>query len=263
MDAELVIENLKANDILKEINLNLKGGTIAALIGNSNIEKTILLKSIFGLIKYHGNIKVNGVSINEENVFELRKNIGIFLETNEFENKNVILNIMEPLKNLGYQEEEARNNIYEIAKKLDIENLLYKKIETLSYSQKKIVAFARSIIHLPNIILIDNLFESIDLHFKNKIISYLNKLKKTKKVIILFTSNFPDDQLLADKLILLKNGMIVCSEDTKKLMEDEALFIKNKIKLPFIVDLSHKLKSYNLIDKIFYDMDEMVDEIWK
>ena len=35
------------------------------------------------------------------------------------------------------------------------------------------------------------------------------------------------------------------------------------IELPFIVDLSNKLSAYNMIDKIYFDMEEMVDDIWK
>ena len=47
------------------------------------------------------------------------------------------------------------------------------------------------------------------------------------------------------------------------MLEDENLLTKKGIKLPFIIDLSHKLKLYNLINEVVFDMDEMVDKIWQ
>ena len=175
MSVELKLENIEKSDVLKDINLDLKGGTITALIGENSSGKTTLLKSIFGLVDYKGSINVNGIIVNEQNIEDTRKNLGIFLGINTLENTNVFLNMMDPLINLNYIEEEANKIVYEVTKKLGIENLLYKEIEKLSYSQKKVVAFAKSIIHLPSIILIDNLFESLDLFYRNKIINYLKK----------------------------------------------------------------------------------------
>lgn len=263
MSIELKLENIEKSDVLKDINLDLKGGTITALIGENGSGKTTLLKSIFGLVDYKGNINVNGIIVNEQNIEDTRKNFGIFLGINTLENTNVFSNLMLPLINLNYIEEEAKKIVYEVTKKLGIENLLYKEIEKLSYSQKKVVAFAKSIIHLPSIILIDNLFESLDLFYRNKIINYLKKITKSKKCIVIFTTNNCEDILLSDYLIILKKGKIKKFGETKELIKDENIFIKNKLKLPFIVDLSHKLKAYEILDDVIYDIDEMVDEIWK
>ena len=66
----------------------------------------------------------------------------------------------------------------------------------------------------------------------------------------------------ADNLILLKKGKLITCGNVKELIKDENLFIKNDIELPFIINLSYKLKAYELIDKLIYTTDEMVEEIW-
>lgn len=263
MSNELIVENLSFKCILKDINFTLKEGTITALMGKSGSGKTILLKTIIGLINSEGFISVGGAVITQNSLEIARKNFGIYLGLNTLENKTVFSNIICPLNNLNYTESKARKKIYEVAKKLGIENLLYKEINMLSHSQKKIVAFAQSIIHEPPIILIDGLFDSLDSYYKNKVITYLKQINKTKKSIIIFTTSNSEDLMFSDNLLVIKNGKIAINGNIKELLINENLFLKNDVKLPFLIDLSFKLKIYDLIDRLVFDIDEMVDEIWQ
>ena len=263
MSSVLSVENLKYRNILKNINFNLKKGTINALIGPNGSGKTTILKSIFGLICSEGLVSINGSIIDEKNINELRKQMGIYLGIEVLENKSVFLNIMEPLKNLNYEEEVSKKKIYSISKKIGIENLLYKNVSELSYSEKKVVAFTQSIIHEPSIILIDNIFDSLDTFYKEKILGYLNQIKKSKKCTILFVTNNNEDIIFADNILIIKNEKITATGTLEEIVQQENLFSKNDLKLPFIIDLSYKLKAYDLIDKLIYDIDEMVDELWQ
>lgn len=263
MNNELKVENLYFKTILNDINFNLNPGTIAALMGKSGSGKTVLLKILYGLLNYSGTITIDNNLVADKNKEDIRKNIGLYLNLNILEEKYVYLNLIEPLKNLDYSQSKIKKNIEEITKRLGIENLLYKETNSLSYSQKKIVAFAQSIIYEPKLILIDNLFDSLDTYYKNKIIAYFKYLIKSKKAIIIFTTNNKEDLLFSDNLLVLKSGKLSISGTVKELIKDENIFIKNNIKLPFIIDLSYKLKAYELIDKLIFDTDEMVEELWK
>lgn len=263
MSGELRVENLSFKDILKGINFDLKEGTITALLGKNGSGKTFLFKSLIGLVDYKGTVNINGTVITKDNIDSMRKSFGVYLGLNNLENKNVFLNIIEPLQNLNYLEDKAKKKVYELSKKLGIENLLYKEIDTLSNSQKKVVSFAQSVIHEPKVILIDGLFNSLDIYYKDKIITYLKQITKSKKNIIIFTTNNSEDLNLVDNLIIIKNGKIIANGEVKQLLVDENLFVKNDIKIPFLIDLSHKLKAYDLIDRLIYNCDEMVDEIWQ
>lgn len=260
MGSGLVIENLNYKDKLKNIDLNLKKGQMNVLMGKSGSGKTLLLKSIFGLINTEGNIIYDNIFLTKENKNESIKNFGIYLGIDRLENKKVFDNLIDPLINLNYDINIAKKKVYEISKKFNIENILYKEIELLSYSQKKIVSFVQSIIHEPKIILLDNIFDSLDIYNKNMIVKYLKSIKKS---IIIFVTNNSEDLMFADNLIIIKNGKIIVNENIKKLIEEEKIFTKNDIKLPFLIDLSYKLKSYEVIDKLINDYDEMVDEIWQ
>lgn len=263
MSSGLKIKNLYFKDALTDVNFELKPGTITALVGKSGSGKTLILKSVVSFINYSGIITLNETILNEKNIYEEIKNIGIYLNIKPLNNNNVVSNIMEPLLNLNYEEEVAKKTVYELSKKLGIDDLLNKEVNTLSYSQKKVVSFAQSIVHNPKLILIDNLFDSLDENYKYNIISYLKNLKKDKKTIILFTTNNAEDLLIADNLLIVKNGKIVEHGQLNQLFKKENLFSKNDIQLPFICDLSNKMISYELIDDLIYDMNEMVDRIWQ
>ena len=263
MSNVLSVENLNYKNILKNINFTLEKGTINALIGVSGSGKTTILKSVFGLVYIEGFINVDGLIIDKKNITHLRKKMGIYLGIDVLQNKSVFLNIMEPLKNLNYDEYEAKKKVYSISKKIGIENLLYKNVSELSYSEKKVVAFIQSIIHEPSIILIDNIFDSLDIYYKEKIISYLKQIKKSRKCAILFVTNNSEDFSFVDNILIIKNGKISATGTLEGLVGQENLFSKNNLKLPFIIDLSYKLKSYDVIDRLIYDTDEMVDELWQ
>lgn len=262
MSNELRVDNLNFETILKDINLNLPSGTISALMGKSGSGKTLFLKSFFGLIQYSGEISYDGTIIVDENRSNTLKDFGLYLDIDHLDNKTVFLNLIEPLNNLGFSDSKAKKKVYEISKKFEIDFLLYKEVSSLSYSQKKLVAYIQSIIHEPKVILIDNLFDSMDSCIKNKIVKYLKELKKKNCIIIFITSN-SEDLMFADNLILIKNGRIIENGSVKNLIQNETLFLKNDIKLPFLIDLSYKLKAYDLIDDLIFDYDKMVDEIWK
>lgn len=256
----LKIENLRYKNILNNISFSLEEETFNILIGPNGSGKTTLIKSIVGLIKYEGSITFLGELVSDKNITELRKNIGMFTSTNILLPNNVLYNLIYPLLNLNYTDIDAKKKAYEISKKLGISDLLLKRVSELSISETKIVSFAVSLIHNPKLVIIDDSFDELDSINREKIIKYLKNLNKKT---ILFITNNESDIMLADNLIIMKDGKISIQGKFDKIIEKEINFTKNNVPMPFMVDLSHKLKSYDLIDNIFLDMDEMVSAIWK
>lgn len=251
----LTVDNLNFY-ILNDISFSLESGTFTAIIGNSGSGKSLLLKCIAGLCNYNGKVIINGNAITKQS--KVSSSIGFF--TDWLDNCTAFENIMKPLINLGFDESSAKKAVYDLAKKLEIENLLYKEIDSLSYSEKKMVGIAKSIVHRPSIILLDNAFDSLDIHYKNKVISYLKSMKKST---VIFTTNNSENLMIADNIIIIRCGKIVEKDTRNKIFENESVFTKNKIKLPFIIDLSHKLNSYELVNHLIYSNEDMVNELWK
>lgn len=255
MESVLKIENLKYKDILKGVTFSLKEKTFNILIGANGSGKTTLVNCIGGLLEYSGEIYIyNQITKNALNKIGFFQNNSIMLEKNIFEE---LLNL---LKNLNYKEENAKKKIYSIAKKLDITNLLFKEQKDLLYYENTLVSFLFSIIHEPSILIMDNELESLDDYYKNKIIKYI---KNQKKLTVLFITTNSNYFYLADNLIFLKDGKISLFDSLNKSVKNEKNFLRSNSNLPFSIDLSNKLISYELLDNTFWDIEEMVNEVWK
>ncbi len=256
MKEGLIVENLNC-DTLKNINLSFEKNTITAVLSNSN-DKSILLDCLFGLHDYAGNIEIDGKNISKSP--EIYKKISLCKDIFTLEEGTAFENVMQHLINIGYSENKARKKTYDISEKLDIDKLIFKDINTLSYSEKKVISIVKSLVIESDIVLLDNVFESLDIEYKDMLVMYLKSLKDK---IVIFTTNNPEDLMIASDILILNNGELVKFDNKEKIFESEDTFIKNGLKLPFIIDLSYKLKSYNLIDHIIYNERDMVKELWK
>lgn len=256
MEEILKLENIKYKSILKDISFSVKKGSINVLIGSNGSGKTLLLKSIFGLIDYQGYITFNKKRVNKKNIGD----ISIVLSDYKFLYDSVFDNLLYPLINLGITKHQAKSMIYNITKKLNVDYLLHKKINDLSLNSKSIVKLVMGIETKPKLLLVDNLFSYIDLKTKKNIFSYI---KNQKDLTVIFSTHDMEELFLANDVILLNNGKIIYKGNLKYILEDEKYFLNNNLKLPFNINLSYKLKSYGLIKNIEYESKEVVDEIWK
>lgn len=170
---------------------------------------------------------------------------------------------MYPLINLGYPKIIIERKIKKILEELRLESLYNKNIKDLDSSTKQLLLFIISLLHNPKVLLIDDSFLLLNNNYKKIIFNYLMKLKKNKDLtIVYFTSNM-DNVLGSDYLYLLDNFKIIESGRPLTLLSDDKLFYESNLEVPFMVDLSTKLKMYGLIDNLYLDMEELVDKIWK
>lgn len=245
----LSLKDISYKNILYDINLDLEPKKMYILTGPTGSGKTILSKCIAGLINCRGKIE-------KENI----ESISYLGDINSFVKKTVLDNIIFSLENSGKNKTESRKKAYDVAKKIGITDLLFKKEQELSYSEKKIAMFAILVSKETDLIIIDDEFDISEQHRK-KIIKYLKKLSKTSTV--LFVSNKKEDLLLADNIIIMSDGKIIKNECKSEILKDEKLLIKNKINAPFSYQLSSKLVAYNLLKQESEDLDDIIGELWK
>lgn len=258
MASILKVENLRYKDILKDVTFSLEEKTFNILVGNNGSGKTTLVKSIRGLSKYSGNIIIENQNL--ENNIDLNKKIGFFVNNDYLLEKSIYEELLSFLINLDFDVETAKTRIYNITKKLGINNILYKCQSDLNNQEKTLLSFIFSIIHDPKILIIDNNLDSVHETYKNKILNYI---KSKKKLSVLFITNNPNYFNLADHFLFLKDGKLVSSCTIDEILKNEKLFIKAGAQLPFLYELSSKLISYGLLDDIELNIEEMVNKIWK
>ena len=126
--------------------------------------------------------------------------------------------------------------------------------DNLSYNDLR----AKLEFHTAKRIVFNNTFYG--LRDKEKI-EIINLLKKQNIKFILITSNV-EDTLYAD-YIMVYDGKNIILEGLKNIvLKEEKLLKKVGYGLPFVVDLAIQLSYYDIFSKIYFDMDELVDDLW-
>lgn len=150
------------NHILKNITGSFYEGTITTLVGPSGAGKTTLLKLCNGLLSPDsGEIYIKDKKISSFAPVELRRLVGIALQSAPMINGDVLQNIGLPLtlqgKNLA--EKAAKDLLKDVGLS---EEFLHRNVRDLSGGQRQKVSIARTLVNHPRILLLDEITSALD-----------------------------------------------------------------------------------------------------
>ncbi len=259
MGKVLEVFDLSYRDI-DNLSISFKENTLYSIIGSNNCGKTTLFKLLSGLIPSSDSIYCNDICFNKQNSYDYIKNIGVVerVTNKSFVYKKVVDEMMYPLLNLGYSVSYSEDRVNEILSIFKREDLINKYIRELNICDKELLLIMISLLHKPSVLLLDSVLEIFP---RSQSIKIINVLKKMKLTVINFTSSLELINLM-DKIILMDNNKILGEYTPSDIYNNDKLFYEHSLEIPIITDLSIKLKMYNLIDKEYVDMKEMVDDIW-
>lgn len=251
------------NNILNNINMEIKDGEIVAIVGENGTGKSTLGKIIAGILKAkQGSIIVDETDITKkENKKVAMQNVGIVFQNPE--NQIIFSNIYDELsfslKNLS--KEEINDRIDEVLEKVEMSEFINKDLYELSLGQKQRIVIAEILAKKPKYIVLDEPTTMIDSLGKEKIHNIVKKLKKDGYTIIYIT-NYAEEILLADRVLILEQGSI-CEEIKKQeLLEKTDILLKHNIKLPKVIEIALKLKEVGIrVDLKEFSIDEIVKAI--
>ena len=155
------------------------------------------------------------------------------------------------------------DKIKKLSEYLKIEGLLEKNPHYLSGGEKQMVALASALVIEPKILILDEAFTMLDGVEKDSILKLLKKLVKEKKITIINVTHDMEDTVYGDKIIVLDRGKIIFNDDKEVVYREEKKLKSIGLELPFMVDLSNKLRYYGLVDENILSMNAMVNHLWK
>ncbi len=203
---------------LQSVNFDLNKGEFTAAVGPSGSGKSTLLQLIGGLDKPQtGEIELSGKPLSQMSYRELsnfrRDHIGfVFQAYNLVPVLTVEENIEYILLLKGVSKEEREQKVYEILKKIKMEDKIKKKPTELSGGQQQRVAIARALVAKPDIILADEPTANLDSKTGMEIIDFMKDLNEEENVTFLFSTHDPMIMSKAKRLIHLKDGKITQDE---------------------------------------------------
>ena len=96
-----------------------------------------------------------------------------------------------------------------------------------------------------------------------EIMDLLKYFKEEENMTIIMTTDNLEETLYSDYLYILNDGKILLQGKPLDVLKEDNTLNKLGLNIPFMIDLSVKLKDYDLIDSIELDMDKLVNKLWK
>lgn len=254
----------KEKEVLKDFSWHIKEGTFITLCGRNGCGKTTTIKALLGLVPSTGEIQVDGKEL-KENLKEIRSLFSVVFEN---PNANLISETVQDefhfvLKNKGLSKKERDDKIQELASFWKIDSLLKSQINHLSGGEKQLISVLSVLLMEPKILILDEPFTMLDGVMKEKMMKYIKKYHKEKKCTIILLTHDSEDLLYGKEIAMMGNKSILKSDIKENVITEEKLFKEVGVALPFMAELSLKLKYYGLVDEPILQIDKMVKHLWK
>ena len=209
---------------LNRLNFSVNAGEFVILCGASGCGKSTLLKLLKREVAPAGNrqgeILFQGKPAEELSYLESAKYIGYVAQNTEgaLVTEKVYSELAFGLENFQYDNNHIRMKVSETAISFGIEELFHKKVEDLSGGQKQLVNLAAVLVTEPLVLLLDEPVSKLDRITAEEFIHTIRKLSETYGITILMAEhNLEDIFSLADRVLVLDDGMLIADEKPKDL----------------------------------------------
>ena len=212
-----VVDHVRAVD---EIDLNIKKGTIMALVGESGCGKTTLGRAILQLeLPTAGSVKIKGkelVGLTPKELRPLRPQMQIAFQDPQSSlnpRLQIVTTLTEPMSvhGIGENQEDRIERAAQILKQVQLEpDFLWRYPHEFSGGQRQRIGLARALVLNPEFIVCDEITSALDVSVQAEILQLLLEIRQQKDLTLLFiTHNIAVVEYLSDETVVMKKGKIV------------------------------------------------------
>jgi osmoprotectant transport system ATP-binding protein len=222
--AEIVFDHVtkrypgRSEAALEDLTLEIPAGAFCVLVGPSGGGKTTALKMVNRLIPFDGgDIRIDGRSIRDLPVAELRRGIGyVIQQVGLFPHMTIAENIATVPKLVGWDKARIRTRVAELLELVGLEPSYAPRYPSqLSGGQRQRVGLARALAADPPLLLMDEPFGALDPITRFRLQTELRRLHRdVGKTIIFVTHDIDEAMLMGDRVAILRPGGLLAQYDT-------------------------------------------------
>ena len=251
---------------VKDITFHVKRGEWLSIVGHNGSGKSTTVRLIDGLLEAEsGEIVIDGQRLTEENVWNIRRQIGMVFQNpdNQFVGATVEDDVAFGLENQGLSRQEMQKRVEEA---LDLVGMLdFKKREParLSGGQKQRVAIAGVVALRPSILILDEATSMLDPEGRRELIETVKGIRKDYDMTVISITHDLEEVTMSDRVLVMKKGEIESTSSPRDLFSRNDL---DQIGLddPFANQLKNSLSQngYDLPENYLTE-SELEDKLWE
>ena len=221
-----------ANPVVQNLSFTIQKGETVGLIGANGAGKSTIMKLLLGLIRGQGEITVDDLPLNKQNIPAIRQKIGFVLQDSD--NQMFMPTVYEDMifgpRNYGLSKEETERRVDDVLNRLGLSELKHRYNHKISGGEKRMAAIATILAMEPEMILMDEPSTALDPVNRRTVINTIRCLPQTKLI-----ASHDLDMILdtCQRVILLSHGNIVADGDAEAILRDKTLLEANRMELPF------------------------------
>jgi len=205
---------------LNNVSIKIDSGDFTVLLGLNGAGKTTLYSLITRLYNNNsGSIKIHNFDVREESSDAL-KNIGVVFQQPTLDlDLSVEENLHYHSSLHGLSFADAKERIEEEIRRIDLTEKLKNKVRSLSGGQRRRVEIARSLLHKPKLLLLDEPTVGLDIGSRQMILKHVKSLCKKGQLAVLWATHLIDEIDKGEKVVIIHKGEIVESGDVLKIVK--------------------------------------------
>ena len=251
---------------VKGITFHVKRGEWLSIVGHNGSGKSTTIRLIDGLLEAEsGEIVINGQRLTEENVWNIRRQIGMVFQNpdNQFVGATVEDDVAFGLENQGLSRQEMKKRVEEALALVGMLDFKKREPARLSGGQKQRVAIAGVVALRPAILILDEATSMLDPEGRRELIETVKGIRKDYDMTVISITHDLEEVAMSDRVLVMKKGEIESTSSPRELFSRNDL---DQIGLddPFANQLKHSLSQngYDLPENYLTE-SELEDKLWE
>ncbi|APR07894.1 Energy-coupling factor transporter ATP-binding protein EcfA1 [Lentilactobacillus parabuchneri] len=245
--------------LFDHLSLNIHEGEWTALIGQNGSGKSTLARLIDGLIVLKsGQIVVDDLTVNDQNIFDVRSKIGMVFQNPEdqFVGATVEDDVAFGLENRRVPRDRMHEIVEKSLKDVGMWEFRDRIPANLSGGQKQRVAIAGIVALSPKIIILDEATSMLDPRGRQDILNLVARIKAANNLTVISITHDIDEAAHADQVVVVNKGEIIEENKPENIFGETAKLQSLGLSAPFTAQLIAALKQHGIDPNSQYMNDE-------
>lgn len=252
---------------INHLSLDIKRGEWISIIGHNGSGKSTTVRLVDGLLEADsGQIIVDGVTLTEETVWDIRHKIGMVFQNpdNQFVGATVEDDVAFGLENKGVPYDEMKSRVNKALKVVGMADFKSREPARLSGGQKQRVAIAGVVAMEPDIIILDEATSMLDPEGRIDLVQTIRSIRTHYPMTVISITHDLEEVAMSDRVVVMKSGEVESISTPSELFARGNELLKLGLDIPFSSRLLKKVQDKGLLKDYSYLSEvELEGMLWE